>query len=235
MSTLSEIALYGFSVPLVRTYAGTLIQTDVVKHAELPRGAKIIAANHPCTPDPFFVASMLHQRSFIMIEELMFQVPILGTYLRRSGHICIRPSHNEEAMEAALAHLRAGHTVVIFPEGSISPTKGGFNPVHTGVARLALASGAPVIPVGIAIQREWVHHIPSTVRGQPATGHWYFSGPYSMTVSRPLTFVGDAEDRAQTHKTAEQIMRRIIEMATESEIRMNRNLSQGLGLFDWLE
>jgi 1-acyl-sn-glycerol-3-phosphate acyltransferase len=232
MSTISEIALYGVSLPIVRTYAGTLLRTDVVKHFEIPQGPKIIAANHPSTADPFFVASMIHQRSFIMIEELMFQVPILGTYLRRSGHICITRGNNAKAMESALAHLRAGHTVMIFPEGLISPSDGGFNPVHTGVARLALASGAPVIPVGVAIQRERVHHIESTVRGEKQTGHWYLSGPYAMTVGRPLQFSGDAEDRSQTRRVADQTMRRIIEMATESELRINRTLGPAAGLFD---
>jgi 1-acyl-sn-glycerol-3-phosphate acyltransferase len=232
MTTFSEIALYGMSVPVVRTYAGTLLRTDVVRHVELPQGAKIIAANHPSTGDPFFVASMLHQQSFIMIEELMFQVPILGTYLRRSGHICIMKGNNEEAMESALAHLRAGHTVMIFPEGQICPSEGGFHQAHTGVSRLALASGAPVIPVGVAIQRERVHHIPSVVRGHQEVGHWYLSGPYAMTVGRPLTFSGDANDRALNRTVADQIMRRIIENATESELRINRSMGAVHGLFD---
>ena len=232
MSTISEIALYGVSVPLVETYANTMLRMDVVKHAELPRGAKIIAANHPSTPDPFFVASMIRQRSFIMIEDLMFQVPVLGAYLRRSGHICIKHGNNEEAMNSALEHLKAGHTVVIFPEGLISPSEGGFNRAHTGVARLALSSGAPVIPVGIAIQRERIHHICSTVRGNKETGHWYISGPYAMTVGRPLQFEGDANDRELTRAVADQTMRRIIEMATESELRINRTLGAVSGIFD---
>lgn len=232
MSTFSEIALYGVSVPIVRTYAGTVLRTDVVKHFEIPEGAKIIAANHPSTADPFFVASMIHQKSFIMIEELMFNVPVLGTYLRRSGHICIRRGGNQEAMASAIAHLQAGHTVMIFPEGLISPSEGGFNPAHTGVARLALATGVPVIPVGIAIERERIHHIPSVVNGKREVGHWYLSGPYAMTVGRPMRFEGDAEDRNETREVADQIMRRIIESATDSELRINRGSATPHGIFD---
>jgi 1-acyl-sn-glycerol-3-phosphate acyltransferase len=128
--------------------------------------------------------------------------------------------------------LQAGHTVVIFPEGLISPRSGGFNPAHTGVARLALASGAPVIPVGIAIQRERIHHISSTVRGESQVGHWYLSGPYAITTGRPLSFTGDADNRETTRSVADQTMRRIIEMATESELRINRSLSEVPGIFD---
>lgn len=232
MSTLSEITLYGVSVPLVRTYAGTVLRTDVVKHFEIPQGPKIIAANHPSTADPFFVANMIHQRSHIMIEELMFNVPILGAYLRRSGHICIQRGNNQEAMDKAVEYLKAGHTVMIFPEGAICPSEGGFNPAHTGVTRLALASGAPIIPVGIAIQRERIHHIPSVVRGEPAIGHWYLSGPYAMTVGKPLEFSGDCNDRELTRSLADQTMRRIIELATESELRINRSLGMTPGIFD---
>ena len=232
MSTISEIALYGVSVPFVRTYAGTILRTDIVRHAEIPQGAKIIAANHPSTADPFFVASMLHQRTFIMIEDLMFQVPLLGAYLRFSGHISIKRGNNEKAMSTALKHLKAGHTVMIFPEGLISPREGGFNPVHTGVARLALASGAPVIPVGIAIERERIHHIHSMVRGEKQLGHWYLSGPYAMTVGHPIEFKGDADDRELTRNVANQTMRRIIEMATESELRINRSMGVIPGIYD---
>jgi len=223
MTIITEKALYGVSIPLVSTYAGTMLKMDVEKHCEIPHGAKIIAANHPSTTDPFFVAQMIRQQSFIMINDLLFQVPILGTYLRASGHIRVKEGHGQEAIDSALKHLAAGHTVIIFPEGEISPREGGFHPSRTGIARLALASGAPVIPVGIGLIREQIHHIPSTVRGEPQVGHWYIKGPYAMTVGRPITFSGDADDRDLTRSVSAQIMRRIIELATESELRINRN------------
>ena len=232
MTYISEKALYGVSVPLVGTYAGTMLKLDVVKHEALPRGAKIIAVNHPSTTDPFFVAAMLHQQCFIMIEDLLFQVPILGTYLRRSGHINVKSGHGQESVDSAVAHLKAGHTVVIFPEGKISPFEGGFRRAHTGVARMAMASGAPVIPVGIALQRDQIHHIRSTVRGNEEIGHWYLRGPYAMTFGRAIQFAGDPDDHQLVRSVADQTMRRIIEMATESELRMNRTLGMAPGLFD---
>jgi 1-acyl-sn-glycerol-3-phosphate acyltransferase len=232
MTILAEKALYGVSVPIVGTYANTMLKLDVVKHAELPKGAKIIAANHPSTTDPFFVAAMLHEQSFIMINNVLFQVPILGRYLRRSGHIPVIPGRGQEAIDAAIAHLKAGHTVMIFPEGEISPFEGGFHQSRTGIARLALASSAPIIPVGIGLLRDRIKHIKSTVSGNEETGHWYTSGPYAMTVGHPMTFVGDPDDRELTRQVADRAMRRIIEMATESELRIYRNMSTVNGLFD---
>lgn len=232
MTILAEKALYGVSVPVVKTYANTMLKLDIMKHAEFPQGAKIVAANHPSTTDPFFVASLVGKQSFIMINNVLFQVPILGAYLRASGHIPVKPGCGQESIDAALAHLKAGHTVIIFPEGEISPFEGGFNQSRTGIARLALASGAPIIPVGIGLLRDRIKHIKSNVAGNEETGHWYTSGPYAMTVGHPMTFVGDPDNRELTRQVADRAMRRIIEMATESELRIYRNMSTVNGLFD---
>jgi 1-acyl-sn-glycerol-3-phosphate acyltransferase len=232
MTFISEKALYGVSVPVVKTYANTMLKLDIVKHSEFPRGAKIVAANHPSTTDPFFVASLVGRQSFIMINNVLFQVPILGAYLRASGHIPVKPGCGQESIDAALAHLKAGHTIIIFPEGEISPFEGGFHQARTGMARLALASGAPIIPVGIGLLRDRIKHIKSTVSGVEEIGHWYTKGPYAMTVGHPITFVGDPNDRELTRSVADRAMRRIVEMATESELRINRNMGMANGLFE---
>jgi 1-acyl-sn-glycerol-3-phosphate acyltransferase len=198
---------------------------DVFKHHPLPAGPKIIAANHPATTDPFYVAAMVGQQSFILINELLFQVPILGEYLRRSGHIPVAAGQGQQAIDAALQRLAEGKTVIIFPEGALSPEGGGFEKPRTGVARLALASGAPVIPVGVHLQWERVHTIRSTVRGRVEYGRWYIRGPYNLTVGRPLYFRGDVENRPLVRSVAETVMHHIIELAHESEIRMNQRFN----------
>ena len=219
--------LYRISKPLVQTYTDTMLKMDVEKTSPFPAGAKIIAANHPSTGDPFFVASILGQQSFILINDVLFQVPILGTYLRRSGHISVKPGHGQEAIDEAVEHLKAGHTVVIFPEGLISPLTGGFHKGRTGVARLALASGAPVIPVGIHLQKDRLHTMTSVVSGKEEISHWYLRGPYHVTVGKPLNYSGDVQDHDLVKETAKNIMLKIMQMANESErrwFRKNRNL-----------
>lgn len=196
-----------------------MLEMDILRHQPLPKGAKIIAANHPSTPDPFFVASVIREHTFILINNLLFQVPVLGPYLRFSGHIPVKSGAGQAAIDAALEHLAAGHTVMIFPEGDLSPAEGGFHKPRTGVARLALASGAPVIPIGIHLLRERARHIRSTVRGEVTYGRWYLSGPYKVTVGAPLYFTGDPEDRPLVRSVAETVMHHIIELARESEMR----------------
>jgi len=218
----SKKLFYWASRPVIGTYASTMLKMDVNLHQKLPDGAKIIAANHPSTTDPFFVAAMLRQQSFILINELLFKVPVFGEYLRRSGHIPVAIGQGQRSVDAALEYLKAGHTVMIFPEGSLSPQEGGFQKARTGVARLALISGAPVIPVGIHLLRDRISTIRSTVRGQIEYGRWYLRGPYNLTVGQPLQFTGSIEDRAHVRAAAATVMYHIIELARESENRLNQ-------------
>lgn len=216
----SDKVCYWASRPLVGTYTSAMLKMDIQKHEQVHPGAKIIAANHPSTSDPFFVAAMLQHQVFILIKDLLFDVPVLGEYLRRSGHIPVRAGGGQEAIQAALEHLRAGHTVMIFPEGAVSPLQGGFHQARTGVARLALLSGAPVIPVGIHLARERIHAIRSVVKGKEEYGHWYISGPYNITVGHPLHYSGSVEDWAHVRSVSDAIMHHIIELARESENRL---------------
>lgn len=223
MKKIIQKALYGVSKPVVKTYTGTMLKMDVQKKSPFPPGAKIIAPNHPSTGDPFFVASMLGHQSFIMINDVLFQVPILGEYLRRSGHISVKPGRGQEAIDEALEHLQAGHTVMIFPEGLISPLGGGFHKARSGVARLAIASGAPVFPVGIHLQKDRLHTLISTVSGKIETSHWYLRGPYNVTVGKPMRFSGEVENHDLVNESARQIMQKIMRLAYESEQRWFRN------------
>jgi 1-acyl-sn-glycerol-3-phosphate acyltransferase len=217
---LADKLCFMVSKPVLTTYTNTLLNMDVLMHMPLPVGPKIIAANHPATTDPFYVAVMLRQQSFILINDLLFQVPVLGPYLRASGHIPVKVGCGQAAIDAALEHLRDGHNIIIFPEGDLSPLEGGFQKPRTGVARLALLSGAPVVPVGVHLQRERVRLINSTVRGEVNVGRWYLSGPYHQTVGLPLRFSGDVEDRDLVRSVANRIMNRIIELSHESRNRM---------------
>lgn len=232
MKKLIQRTLYGVSKPVVKTYTGTMLKMDVNKKSPFPGGAKIIAPNHPSTGDPFFVASMLGHQSFIMINEVLFKVPILGEYLRRSGHIAVRPGHGQEAIDEALEHLKAGHTIMIFPEGLISPLTGGYHQARTGVARLAIASGAPVFPVGIHLRKDRLHTLKSVVSGKEETSHWYLRGPYNITVGKPLRFPGDVNDHDFVKDTAKQVMLKIMRLAYESEQRWFRNQRGLPGAFE---
>ncbi len=231
MSKLLERVLYGASKPVVKTYTNTMLNMDIRQKSPFPVGAKIIAPNHPSTTDPFFIAAMLGHQSFIMINNVLFQVPVLGEYLRRSGHIPVIKGRGQEAIDAALEHLKKGHTIMIFPEGLISPLSGGYHKPRTGVARLALASGAPVFPVGIYLRKDRIWSKKSKVEGKDEMGYWYVRGPYNVTVGKPLRFSGNVEDHDLVRDVSQKVMLKIMRLAYESEqrwIRTNRSLPDAL-------
>lgn len=199
-----------------------MLDMDIHQKSPFPAGAKIIAPNHPSTTDPFFVAAMLGHQSHILIKDVLFNVPLLGTYLKQSGHIKVAAGQGQEALDRALELLKAGKTVMIFPEGKVSPLGGGYNKARSGVARLAIASGAPVYPVGIHLVKDRIQTIQSTVKGKREIGYWYLRGPYNITIGKPLRFCGDVEDHDQVREVAHQVMLKIMRLAYESEQRWYR-------------
>jgi 1-acyl-sn-glycerol-3-phosphate acyltransferase len=84
---------------------------------------------------------LISERLSILIKETLFKVPLFGLYLRRTGHV---------PMVAGQGRAHGGG----FPRRRHQPAGGRVSPAGTGAARLALRTGAPVIPVGIHLQRE---------------------------------------------------------------------------------
>ena len=123
-----------------------------------PTGPAIIAANHVSVLDPVVIALGPADRGrtlqFLALARF-FEVPVLGWALRRIGQIPIRRGQGDwEAVEEVAAVIRRGSLAGIFPEGRVGP--GDLQPGKKGAARIALAAGVPVIPVGIwGTQRRW--------------------------------------------------------------------------------
>jgi len=203
-----------------RLYAGTLLKMDVQWHAPLPAGAKIIAANHPTTTDPFLLMGLAPEPISILITEMCFQVPVLGQFLRQAGHVPVIDGKGRTAFDKAAKLLKAGHTVGIFPEGALSPLAGGVCPPHTGVARLALSTGVPIIPVGICLQREHIRFRETTVGGKTEIARFYLHGPYAVTIGGPMRFEGNVEDREFVRTVSQCIMQRISLLSRESGQRI---------------
>jgi 1-acyl-sn-glycerol-3-phosphate acyltransferase len=201
-------------------YTRALFNQQIQYKAILPAGAKILAANHPSTIDPVLLTLLVPERVSILIAERVFKVPYFGQSLRLSGHIEVLCGNGKLAIQQGIQALENGRTIGVFPEGAISPIEGGLQRAHTGAARLALATGAPVIPVGFALEssRLWCRH--TEIKGTDEDAAWYPSGPYGITIGEPLTFSGDPEDRDLVRSVTEQIMQHIAALSAESARRL---------------
>jgi 1-acyl-sn-glycerol-3-phosphate acyltransferase len=211
--------LYKTGHILISAYARLMLEMDIHWHGGSPDGPVLFAANHPSTTDPVFIHLISRQPMSVMISQKVFSVPVLGAYMRRMDQIEVLDGKGEQVLDQAQATLQAGRSVTIFPEGAISPPNG-FAPVRTGVARLALRSGVPVVPVGISLRDENVKHIPTVLAGEPDVITWYLRGPYAITIGAPMHFYGEVHDRTLVRNTAEAVMAQIRALTLESQRRV---------------
>jgi putative phosphoserine phosphatase/1-acylglycerol-3-phosphate O-acyltransferase len=88
-----------------------------------------------------------------MAKKELFDAPVIGTLIRASGAICVdRQRTGRAAYQQAEEALRSGEVLILAPQGTIPRGEAFFDPhLHgkSGAARLAAATGAPVIPMGV--------------------------------------------------------------------------------------
>ncbi len=113
-------------------------------------GAVILAGNHPSYLDPLLVALPVKRVIRYMAWDALFKVPLLGLLIRMLGAfpVDIRKGKGESAFQEACKVLRNGDALGIFPEGQRSAA-GPMGELKTGAARLAIETGAPIVPITI--------------------------------------------------------------------------------------
>jgi putative phosphoserine phosphatase/1-acylglycerol-3-phosphate O-acyltransferase len=143
--------------PLLDALAGAFATIEIHGVDRVPsEGPAILAANHRSYFDfvalGVLVARLGRPTRFLAKREL-FELPVAGRLLEGLGGIPVdRGSGSSAPLRAARRALEAGELVVILPQGTIPRGAKFFErPLEgkTGVARLAAATGAPVVPVGL--------------------------------------------------------------------------------------
>jgi 1-acyl-sn-glycerol-3-phosphate acyltransferase len=122
----------------------------VTGRGNLPRrGAVIFAPNHLSDIDPVLVGFSALRPLAYMAKKPLFDIAVLGPMMRFANAFPVEQnSPDRAALRNAVAQLKMGHSLVIFPEGQCSQD-GKLQPMLPGVALLALKCNVPVIPVGI--------------------------------------------------------------------------------------
>jgi 1-acyl-sn-glycerol-3-phosphate acyltransferase len=112
-------------------------------------GALILAPNHFSQMDHFFVGVYLWRKIRFMAKSQMFGPPVL-TYIYKHGGVfpVRRGHHDEEAIITANEILRQEEMLLVYAEGGRSRSDQLGKP-KPGIGRIALESGAPVVPVAI--------------------------------------------------------------------------------------
>lgn len=147
---------YRFAVAVLKPLCLLLWRREAAGLQHLPRdGGMILAANHISHLDPIALCDhvlydLRLSPRFLAKSTLFEGKGLVARVMRGAGQIPVHrhTADASKALDAAVAALARGETIVLYPEGTVSrdpdkwPMAG-----RTGVARLALLSGAPVLPV----------------------------------------------------------------------------------------
>lgn len=179
-----------------------LYRVRVIGAGNVPRhGAAILAPNHFSQMDHFFVGVYVPRRICFMAKSQLFGPPVLTYVYKHGGAFPIRRGHrDEEAMRTSRAILERGDTLLVYAEGGRSRS-GELGEPKPGIGRIALETGAPVIPVA--------------VHGSAAVRRWKRLRFPRVTVQygEPLTFPVEAEpSRERQLEVATEIFGRVREM-----------------------
>jgi glycerol-3-phosphate dehydrogenase (NAD(P)+) len=152
--------LYGFVRITFQAFFLIYFRMQRIGREHVPaKGPVLITANHRSFLDPFVIACMARRPMHYVAKQELFSNPVSAWLLNALGAFPVaRGASDEEMIATAKAILGRGDIVLIFAEGTrVRP--GALGRPRRGVGRLALESGAPVVPVAIigteAIRRGW--------------------------------------------------------------------------------
>lgn len=165
-----------------------LYRLDVRYLERIPaHGPVIVVANHESVLDPFVLGCAIERRlRFLAKAELWRRRPVAWAMDLLGGIRVERGRRDRDAVREARAALDAGEAVAVFPQGAVRAT----GPWQRGAAKLAIATGAPVVPVRLvgtagALSRRRVGFPRlQVVVGEPILVE---PGPVTIAAARTLT------------------------------------------------
>jgi 1-acyl-sn-glycerol-3-phosphate acyltransferase len=109
-------------------------------------GGCVLASNHESVLDPWFLGTATPRQVHYLTKAELFRYPVLKQVLEALGCIPVRRGSDQgEAVDRGAEVLGHGEVVGIFPQGTCLPHR--KRPFRRGAARLALSTGAPLVPV----------------------------------------------------------------------------------------
>ncbi|HNC07495.1 MAG TPA: lysophospholipid acyltransferase family protein [Anaerolineales bacterium] len=180
----------------------------------LPVGPKIIAMNHTPGCDPLYLPFVLSDTPHFLLQNATFTIPVIGWLLKQTGQIPVQRGTEKarEAVVQACSILRDGGTIAIFPEGR-DVEYGTRIPAKTGAVRMALETGAPIIPVGLFVPPHSLTPLRFHWQGSERTGAWQFSGKSYMRFGSAW----HPNPCSDIHSETEELMNRIYLLVSEAE------------------
>jgi 1-acyl-sn-glycerol-3-phosphate acyltransferase len=125
------------------------VEVKIVGRERIPPGACLFVANHTSSADAPAVVGAIPRRIAILLKKSLFKVPIVGQAFTLAHFIPVDRSQHDAAvaaLEKATEALRAGHSFLIYPEGTRSDD-GRLQRFKKGAAVMAIRAGVPIVPM----------------------------------------------------------------------------------------
>ena len=180
-------------------------------------GPVIIASNHLSFSDSIFMPLVVPRKVTFMAKSEYFTSPGLKGFVKKIifqalGQVPVDRSggrRSESAIRTGLKLLEEGQCIGIYPEGTRSPD-GRLFKGRTGIARMAIDSGAPIVPVAMFNTAE----IQPTGQVVPKVRR------VEMVFGEPMYFTGDSSDLALLRQVTDEIMRGIQKISGQVYVDM---------------
>jgi 1-acyl-sn-glycerol-3-phosphate acyltransferase len=140
---------YAIVAGLLRPLFGAVWRVEVRGVERIPpEGGAVVAANHDSVLDGFFLALATRRQLRFMAKAELFRYPGLRQVMQAVGAFPVQRNADEgRAVARGVELLEQGEVIAIFPQGTALPYR--ERPYRRGAARLALAAGAPLVPVAL--------------------------------------------------------------------------------------
>ncbi|GIJ49702.1 1-acyl-sn-glycerol-3-phosphate acyltransferase [Virgisporangium aliadipatigenens] len=207
-------ALYQFGRVVVAPVLRRAWHLEVTGAENVPKhGPVIVAANHHSFIDSTILPMATGRQLFFLAKDEYFQNPVTRFVMKELNQIKVDRSSGRAslmAIDAALPFLFAGKPLGIFPEGTRSPD-GRLYRGRPGVAKLALDSGAPIVPVGLF----------GTEGVQPIGKRFPGTGRVRVVIGKQLDlapFRNEQHNSRLYREIAELLMRQIAEITGQEYV-----------------
>ncbi|MCR8675821.1 1-acyl-sn-glycerol-3-phosphate acyltransferase [Micrococcus sp. HG099] len=151
----SRAARAGYVIPaaIVRPALRGLVRQVWEGTENLPETGAILAVNHISELDPLSVAHMVYNQGLLptfLAKAELWKVPVLKQVLEATRMIPVeRTRDGGRSLDAAREAVATGRAIIVYPEGTVTRDPDGWPmAARSGAVRLALQTGAPLIPVG---------------------------------------------------------------------------------------
>lgn len=175
-------------------------------------GGVVLAPNHYTWADPILVQIVLGRPGFYLGKASLFKGPVGSRFFPWMGMVPVdrEKGGNDAAVQAMVRVVEAGFVAGVFPEGTRSAHPD-LLPFRTGAVRVALLTGAPIVPVGVLSDRFW-----GKGKTLPRFGHRNyvaFGEPYVLGKDPGL-----ASDKDYLRKASDDLQQRVRALLQECEL-----------------